>query len=269
MTSARLDTVRQSLLILIPARYGSSRFPGKPLAPLRGAGNKAKTLVRRCLEAGQAALREGDRVAVVTDDQRIADEVVAAGGEAMMTPESCRNGTERCAAALASLGDCCDVVVNLQGDAPLIPPEFIRAVAERVAADSDCLMATPVIVCDGETLERLRADRRAGRVGGTTAVVDSRNRALYFSKEVLPYGGDQTLHHVGLYAYRPETLQDYLNWPVGRLEEAEGLEQLRFLENGRPVHCVQVEAGDGEFWEVNNPEDVPIVERVLTRRGVA
>ncbi len=269
MTGANAGGGAQSALIVVPARYGSSRFPGKPLAPLRGASGEAKSLVRRCLEAGQAALREGDRIAVATDDPRIAEEVQAAGGETVMTPDTCRNGTERCAAALDCIDGRYDVVVNLQGDAPLIPPEFVRAVAERVAGDPDCVMATPVIVAEGEALERLLADRRAGRVGGTTAVVDRENRALYFSKEVLPYGGGLTLHHVGLYAYRPDTLRTYLNWPVGALEAAEGLEQLRFLENGRPVQCVHVEAGDGEFWEVNNPEDVPVVERTLARRGLA
>lgn len=269
MTDKKADGAAQNVLILVPARYGSSRFPGKPLTPLRGATGEAKSLVRRCLEAGQAALRDGDRIAVATDDLRIAEEVRSAGGEAIMTPESCRNGTERCAAALASLDDSCNVVVNLQGDAPLIPPEFVHAVAERVASDPDCPMATPVIAADSEALERLLADRRAGRVGGTTAVVDREDRALYFSKEVLPYGGGQTLHHVGLYAYRPKALRTYLDWPVGPLEAAEGLEQLRFLENGQPVQCVLVEAGEGEFWEVNNPEDVPVVERALARRGLA
>lgn len=255
-------------LIVIPARYDSSRFPGKPLVPLRGATGAAKTLVHRCLEAGRAALGEGDRTVVATDDRRIADEVEARGGKVVMTPGICRNGTERCAAAMDAVGDECELVVNLQGDAPLIPADHVRAVVERILGDPDCAMATPVKPADGETLERLRRDRREGRVGGTTAVVDSRDRALYFSKEVLPFGGGGALHHVGLYAYRPEALRAYRDWSPGPLEEAEGLEQLRFLERGRPVQCVRVRADGREFWEVNNPEDVPLVEAALAARSI-
>lgn len=125
-------------------------------------------------------------------------------------------------------------------------------------------------------LAQFRADRRAGRVGGTTCVRGRGGRALYFSKEVLPFGAPDAaegalsavLHHVGLYAYRPEALQAYRGWEPGALESAEGLEQLRFLERGAVVLAVEVEARGQPFWEVNNPEDVPRVEALLAQSGM-
>jgi 3-deoxy-manno-octulosonate cytidylyltransferase (CMP-KDO synthetase) len=121
----------------------------------------------------------------------------------------------------------------------------------------------------------LIADRRAGRVGGTTAVFAADGSALYFSKEVIPFcahdfkDSDPTpvFHHVGLYAYRTGGLRDYPRWPMGQLEALEALEQLRFLEQGRRVHCVQVAANSRQFWEVNNPEDIPIVEAMISHNA--
>ncbi|MBP9952454.1 MAG: 3-deoxy-manno-octulosonate cytidylyltransferase, partial [Cypionkella sp.] len=128
--------------------------------------------------------------------------------------------------------------------------------------------------CDGGMLAGLLADRRAGRVGGTTAVFGAGHQALYFSKEVIPHivepFADTALtpvfHHVGVYAYRPDALAAYAQWPVGPLEQLEGLEQLRFLENGRRVLCVEVEPRGQQFWELNNPSDVAILEAMLAAR---
>ena len=117
----------------------------------------------------------------------------------------------------------------------------------------------------------LRVDRAAGRVGATTAVIGADGTALYFSKEVLPHSADgaaPVLHHVGVYAYRPDALAAYATWPMGDLERAEGLEQLRFLERGVAVACVVVEARGRPFWEVNHPEDVPRVEAILAEIGM-
>ena len=124
---------------------------------------------------------------------------------------------------------------------------------------------------DGRALNGLLADRRAGRVGGTTAVFGAGGRALYFSKEVLPftsrtYAEDEAtpvFHHVGVYAFRPDALAAYASWPPGPLEELEGLEQLRFLEQGKSVLCVEVAARGRLFWELNNPQDVPRIEAML------
>ena len=137
-------------------------------------------------------------------------------------------------------------------------------------------LATPVLRCDGATLNSLLQDRREGRVGGTTAVFAADHSALYFSKEVIPFqsgayeDADDTpvFHHVGVYAYRPDALAAYPDWPVGPLETLEGLEQLRFLENGRKILCVVVEARGREFWELNNPQDMPKIESMMHKMGL-
>ncbi|MEM6896879.1 MAG: manno-octulosonate cytidylyltransferase, partial [Pseudomonadota bacterium] len=247
-------------LIVIPARYASSRYPGKPLVPLKGATGIARTLLER---SWHAAREVGgiDRVVIATDDRRIADAGEALGAEVVMTSPDAANGTERVAEAHEALGGGYDIVVNLQGDAPLTPAWFIEALVEAMAATPEADIATPVLRCDGRALNGFLEDRRAGRVGGTTAVFGAGNRGLYFSKEVIPftsktYGDAEdtpVFHHVGVYAYRPEALADYPTWPVGPLETLEGLEQLRFLEQGRDVLCVEVDARGRQFWELNNP----------------
>jgi 3-deoxy-manno-octulosonate cytidylyltransferase (CMP-KDO synthetase) len=256
--------------VLIPARYASTRYPGKPLVALRGPDGVAKSLLRRTWEAGMAVPGVAG-VHVLTDDDRIADHARAFGAQVVMTPDSCANGTDRCAAAVAQGDVAADLFVNLQGDAPLTPPGFVTALIAAMARGAT-QVATPVIRCDAATLAMFRADRAAGRVGGTTAVFAQDGRALYFSKEVIPFaapGADPVpvFHHVGLYAYRPAALAAYPALPPGPLERLEGLEQLRFLENGIDIACVEVAPGDRMFWEINNPVDVARVEAALAARG--
>lgn len=257
-----------SVLIAIPARYGSTRYPGKPLVTLTGPDG-AKTLIQRSWEAARA-VSGVDRIVIATDDLRIRDHAVAFGAEVVMTSSDAQNGTERCAEVAALLPGF-DVVVNLQGDAPLTPAWFVEDLVAGLLADPRADIATPVLRCDGKMLTGLLADRRAGRVGGTTAVFTTAMRALYFSKEVIPftakdYGDHEpspVFHHVGVYAYRPQALAAYPTWPTGPLERLEGLEQLRFLENGRQVLCVQVDAKNRQFWELNNPSDVAVIEAMM------
>ncbi|MCV2882049.1 3-deoxy-manno-octulosonate cytidylyltransferase [Actibacterium sp. XHP0104] len=264
-----------SFLIVIPARYASTRYPGKPLVGLKGAGGVEKSLIRRSWEAA-VAVPGSPRVVVATDDDRIREAAEGFGAEVVMTSESCANGTERCAEAFDTLGGGYDVVVNLQGDAPLTPAWFVDELVAGLRADPVAEVATPVLRCDGETLNALLADRRAGRVGGTTAVFGNDRKALYFSKEVIPYTGKTyaddaetpVFHHVGCYAYRPSALAAYPRWDAGPLETLEGLEQLRFLERERPVLCVEVEGRGRQFWELNNPSDVPRIESMLAQMGV-
>lgn len=264
-----------SVLIVIPARYASSRYPGKPLAELTGASGIKRSLIERSWHAA-CAVQGVDRVVVATDDGRIKAAAEAFGAEVVMTSEACMNGTERCAEAHEVLGGGYEIVVNLQGDAPLTPHWFVEGLVEGLRAAPKAEIATPVLRCDGAALNGLLADRKAGRVGGTTAVFDVDHHAMYFSKEVVPftaevYGdGDATpvFHHVGVYAYRPEALAAYPSWPTGPLETLEGLEQLRFMENGRNVLCVEVEARGRAFWELNNPEDVPKIEAMMKQMGL-
>jgi 3-deoxy-manno-octulosonate cytidylyltransferase (CMP-KDO synthetase) len=257
-------------LIAIPARYASTRYPGKPLVPLRGPDGE-KTLIRRSWEAAMA-VQGIDRVVVATDDDRIADHATAFGAEVVMTSSTARNGTERCA-EVADLLPGHDVIVNLQGDAPLTPAWFVQDLVKGLAQTPDADIATPVLRCDGRAVAGFLADRRAGRVGGTTAVFGAGGRALYFSKEVIPYTGQDyapdeptpVFHHVGVYAYRPKALAAYPTWPIGPLEGLEGLEQLRFLENNHTVLCVEVAAQGRAFWELNNPSDVAVIESMLAQ----
>ncbi|MFV0243818.1 MAG: 3-deoxy-manno-octulosonate cytidylyltransferase [Qingshengfaniella sp.] len=264
-----------SVLLVIPARYQSTRYPGKPLAELRGAGGVAKSLIRRSWEAAVAA-KGIDRVVVATDDDRIREHAEGFGAEVCMTSPDCANGTERCADALNRLGETPEIVVNLQGDAPLTPAWFVEDLVAGLRANPKAEVATPVLRCDGRALASFLEDRRHGRVGGTTAVFGQTGLALYFSKEVIPYTGTTfddaaptpVFHHVGVYAYRPTALTAYGQLKPGPLEALEGLEQLRFLEHGHPVLCVEVDGRGRAFWELNNPEDVPRIEAMLAELGL-
>ena len=265
-----------SVVIVIPARFASTRYPGKPLAMLRGATGKSASLIERSWRAAQGVAGI-ERVVVATDDDRIREAAEGFGAEVVMTSPACRNGTERCAEAIANMGISPEIVVNLQGDAPLTPAWFIEDLVAGLRADRDADLATPVLQTSGRMRADLLADRAAGRVGGTTAVFGAARQGLYFSKEVIPFAGRDfgpdeitpVFHHVGVYAYRPAVLAAYPTWPEGTLEKLEGLEQLRFLENGRRILCVEVEARGRQFWELNNPEDIPRIESMLAEMGEA
>ena len=264
-----------SVLIAIPARYASSRYPGKPLVPLTGATGSSMTLIERSWRAAKS-VSGVDRVVVATDDDRIKKVAEGFGAEVVMTSESCGNGTERCAEAHEVLGGGYEIVVNLQGDAPLTPHWFVEDLIAGLRDAPQAGVATPVLRCDGAALNSLLNDRKHGRVGGTTAVFASDHSAMYFSKEVVPFTAETyaddadtpVFHHVGVYAYRPDALAAYPGWPVGPLEQLEGLEQLRFMENGRKVLCVEVKAKGRQFWELNNPQDVPKIEEMMAAMGL-
>lgn len=262
-------------VIIIPARYPSVRFPGKPLAKLKGATGIEKSLLARSVSAAKRV--EGiSAVYVATDDERIAQEADRENCAFIMTSPDCRNGTERVGEAAEKLGLEDNLIINLQGDAPLTPAWFVSALVETMKAASSVRMATPVLRCDAEALSNFKADRKKGLVGGTTAVMRPNGDALYFSKEVLPYADRLTgapdeppvWHHVGVYCYRRKALDEYRALPPGHLEQIEGLEQLRFLENNMPVRCVEVPAKGAVFWEVNVPDDIARVNALLERAGL-
>lgn len=263
-----------NVVILIPARYQSSRYPGKPLVELRGAAGVAKPLIQRSVEAARRVAGVSG-VFVTTDDERIADACVGLAVGVIMTSPECRNGTERCAEALASLHQP-DLVINFQGDALLTPPGFVEALIARMNDDSDALVATPAMRLRSEEVRALQAEEAAGRVGGTSVVTDRVGRALYFSKRLIPHlpagalAGEMSpiRLHVGIYAYRPEALQRYVTTPVSELEALEGLEQLRFLAAGVPVAVVDVETPPFALRELNNPEDVVPIEQALAEAGL-
>jgi 3-deoxy-manno-octulosonate cytidylyltransferase (CMP-KDO synthetase) len=264
-----------SFAIIIPARYASTRYPGKPLVPLQGFRGEAKTLIRRSWEC--ASQVEGCAgIWIATDDHRIADEVHCFGGQVVMTDEACANGTERCADAISRLGEVAEVIVNLQGDAPLSPSHVVHDLVRKLDADSNLTITTPAVRCSRSVYAHLAEDAAQGRVGGTTVVCNSTDRALYFSKRLLPYLPQAEAEadfppvnlHLGLYAYRPDALRIYSAAPTSALERLEGLEQLRFLDLGLAVGVVHLDPLDWDAIELNNPSDVAVIEKILVERGI-
>jgi len=265
----------RDVAIIIPARYKSSRYPAKPLALLRGASGIAKPLIQRSWECA-AAVVAPEAIWVATDDDRIADAVRAFGGQVVMTDEGCANGTERCADAIARMSIEPDVVVNLQGDAPLTPGHVVTSLVDALLGMTGVAMTTPAIRCSKSVYQHLVEDQAQGRVGGTTVVFGSDHRALYFSKRVIPHLPPAAVEqdfppvhlHLGVYAYRPDALRRYAASPSSQIEELEGLEQLRFLDSGIPVGVVPFDPIAWDAIELNNPSDVAPIEATLRARGI-
>lgn len=254
-----------AVLVVIPARWGSTRFPGKPLAPLRGIPMLQR--VWALARAGAPAAR----VVIATDDQRIAAFAASLGAEAAMTDPAIRNGTERAAAVLNALSATPDLVLNLQGDAVLTPPWVLAALLDA-ARDPSVRMVTPAARMSPDALARLAAAKAAGEVGGTTVVTARNGDALYFSKSLIPFrraGAEDVpvLRHIGLYGYRPDVLRSLVTLPMGPLERAESLEQLRALEHGIPVRVVEVDYRGRTHWGVDTEDDLRRCEALIAAEG--
>ena len=246
-------------IAIIPARYASTRFPGKPLAMLGG-----KLVIRRVYEQAARVL---DDVAVATDDERIAETVAAFGGRAVMTSPDHRSGTDRCREAFERLGGGFDGVVNVQGDEPFIRPEQIVALC-RCFDDPATEIATlvkPFAETDGlAALENPNSPKVALGAG---------SRALYFSRSVIPYlrgvPKEEWLRrhtfykHIGMYAFRAETLRRIASLPQSPLEVAESREQLRWLEHGCRIGAAIT---DAETVGIDTPEDLVRAEEFLKKR---
>jgi 3-deoxy-manno-octulosonate cytidylyltransferase (CMP-KDO synthetase) len=263
-------------VIIIPARLASTRFPAKPLAPLRGPDGVARPALTYTWKAGQAAaakLGNGTECVVATDDAAIASFAEDAGMRVVMTPTECRNGTERCAAALDVMDDEFDLVINLQGDAPLTPANFIVAISDRLASEPQLSMTTAAVPATAAVFQHLQSDAAAGRVGGTTVACNRAGQALYFSKSIIPYVApdskplESILLHLGVYAYRTDALRTYAAMEPAIPELQEGLEQLRFLDAGLAVGVCVLEPPAWEMIELNNPSDVPLIEKELAVRN--
>jgi len=233
------------LAILIPARYGAQRLPGKPLADLCGA----PLIVRVC---ERAALVDGiGDLCVATDDERIASAVSRAGFRALMTPRECRNGTERIAAASEQVR--ADGYLNVQGDEPLVDPGAIAAVADLLRRGAE--MATAA---------RPLGSGEAADPSVVKVVLGEAGRALYFSRSLIPYprspGEVLPLAHLGLYGFDAKTLQRFARLPETNLERAEGLEQLRALWHGIPI---DVAVGEFTSAAVDTQDDLERVRRLF------
>ncbi|MEM8738735.1 MAG: 3-deoxy-manno-octulosonate cytidylyltransferase [Planctomycetota bacterium] len=225
-------------LAVIPARYGSTRFPGKPLVAETG-----KPLIQHVVEQVERCATI-DRVVVATDDERILDAVRGFGAQAVMTRGDHLNGTSRIAEAVDRLGSDQELIVNVQGDEPEVPPETIDALVRGLAADAEAEMAT--------LASRFDAEEDPSNPNVVKLVLDRQGRAMYFSRSVIPYDRDAEMlgtrprvtmyKHPGLYAYRRGFLALYPTLPPTPLEEAEKLEQLRVLEHGHRIAVIHAEA---------------------------
>lgn len=243
------------VLCVIPSRLGAVRFPGKPLALIAG-----KPLVQWVWQAANEA-RRVDRVVVATDSTAIAAAVRGFGGEAWMTPASCPSGTDRVARVARQVP--ARIVVNVQGDEPLMAPETIDRTVEALIRDRDADMSTAVRPADDEK------EWRDPNV--VKAVLDGRGRALYFSRAPIPWPREtgsasaaRRWVHMGLYAYRRPFLLRFSAWPPSPLEKTESLEQLRVMERGGRIAVVAV---SHRSQAVDHPRDVKRVERILAQQA--
>ena len=252
-----------SFSVVIPARFGSTRLPGKPLLDIGG-----KTMVQRVWE--QACLSSAEQVVIATDDQRIVDAATAFGAEVCMTSTGHPSGTDRLQQVATEMGwPDHHIVVNVQGDEPLIPPAVIDQVANNLAAHTDAGMAT--------LSEAIKDLAELMNPNAVKVVTDARGMALYFSRAPIPWPRDafindqQTLpdsgqwyRHIGIYAYRTAFLHHYVTWPPAPLEQLESLEQLRALYNGTLIHVA--EALQAVPGGVDTQDDLQAV-RMLVGQG--
>jgi 3-deoxy-manno-octulosonate cytidylyltransferase (CMP-KDO synthetase) len=241
-----------NILAVIPARYASTRLPGKPLISIAG-----KPMIERVWERARQASRVS-RVIVATDDERIVKAVKSFGGEAVLTRADHRSGTERVAEVAVAHPDA-EILVNVQGDMPLIDPAAIDAGIEAVGGEEDVKLGT-LAVPIGNPAEIMDPNV-------VKTVLDFDGNALYFSRAPIPWVRDRQgpvhakhLKHVGLYVFRREALLEFATFPQGDLERIEQLEQLRWLENGYRIRVVETEY---KTVEVDTPEDVRRAEQLL------
>jgi len=258
------------IVIVIPARYASTRFPGKPLVKIGG-----KSMLARVVDVAQKAARDIPDVSILvaTEDQRIADHAKEIGAQCALTSEECRTGSDRALEAIKSLDDKPDFVLNLQGDAPFTPISVVRTMLEAMTPDIEVI--TPACQLNWEDLDRLRDIKKMVPFSGTTVVTDNNGRALWFSKNIIPaIRKEETLRqkntlspicqHMGLYGFRADILEKFCNLPQSPYELLEGLEQLRMLENGIQIKTIMVDIDKGLIQTgIDTPEDAKRAEELL------
>jgi 3-deoxy-manno-octulosonate cytidylyltransferase (CMP-KDO synthetase) len=238
------------ILVVIPARYHSTRFPGKPLVHLCG-----KPMIQHVYEQSCAA-RHVHEVWVATDDHRIYEAVRAFGGKVLLTSPDHKSGTERMAEAAQKIS--ASILINVQGDEPLIRPEAIDLLAEAMIRTPSCKVAT--------LKRRISQEQDIYNPNCVKVVTDSRGSALYFSRSPIPFCRDgyslafSYYQHIGIYAYRKNFLLKISSLPPSPLEQSEVLEQLRILENGYSMKVLET---DYESYGIDTPEDIPRVESIL------
>ncbi len=262
--------------IIIPARYASTRLPGKPLAMICGQ-TMLQRVVDLCLAAAEGI--ENISVLVATDDERIREHCKALKVTSVMTAPEAPSGTDRVAEAVRHMQNKPDFIVNMQGDEPLTPPDFLRVLIESFAK-SPCDVVTPVTQLTWEGLDNLRENKLSTPFSGTTAVFDeSSGNAFWFSKNIIPAIRKEddlrkkshkspVFRHIGIYGYSLAMLEKYVTLPESKFEILEGLEQLRLLENHYTIRCVPVDfKGRASMSGVDSPEDVVRAEALIKKHG--
>lgn len=263
-------------LIVIPARFNSTRFPGKPLAKISG-----QTMLGRVVNIARAAIGEKQDIELVvaTDDASIATHCDEIQVPWVMTPQTCETGTDRALAAVEALKATPRFVLNLQGDAPLTPPEYITALLDKISENPNASMLTPVTQLSWEALDRLKHNKKTTPFSGTCAILNPEGHAIWFSKNIVPaIRKEEALRkttklspifrHIGLYAYTYDLLKQYVSWPPSFYETLEGLEQLRVLEHGHTIHCVKMPAQTRPSLSgVDSPEDIARAEALIAEYG--
>ncbi len=238
-----------NILGIIPARYGSTRFEGKPLALING-----KMMIQRVYEQAKKADKLSE-VVVATDDERIYNAVVGFGGKAVMTSTRHKSGTDRCCEVVDKIGNGFDAVINIQGDEPYINPQEINQIAELISDKDTQLASLCKPVYDEEELMSPNAVK---------VVFDKNGKALYFSRSAIPYLRNQIertfYKHIGIYAYKCDVLKKVAALPQSGLELAESLEQLRWLENG---YTVRMGVTEFESFSVDVPDDIVKIEKIF------
>lgn len=266
-------TAMSAIAIIIPARYASTRFPGKPLALIGG-----QSMLSRVYDVARQATSGMDDVEILiaTEDQRIVDHAAGFGARAVLTSDACKTGSDRVLDAMKHLSRRPDFVINLQGDAPFTPPAILRGVVDTWLADRDLPVVTPVIRLRWAELDTLRDNKRVTPFSGTTCVTDPSGRAMWFSKNIIPAIRKENRadefspvqQHIGLYGYRTDILERYATLPEGHYEALEGLEQLRLLENGIIIQTVLVDVDLGMAQAgIDSPEDLARAEDMIQRHG--
>ena len=266
-----------SIALIIPARYGSTRFPGKPLAEIGG-----RSMLSRVVAVARKAAKghDGIRIAVATEDERIQrhceDDV---GVTCIMTSDNCRTGSDRIKEAAEALSPAPDFVINIQGDVPFTPPLVVKAMISAYKTSPDAQVISPCHQLTWDELDNLRERKKHTPFSGTTVTFDKSKKALWFSKNIIPSIRKEdemrktdthspVWRHIGIYGYRTDILQKFVKMPSGYYESLEGLEQLRFLENDISIQMVPVEVDAGIIHSgIDSPEDLAHAKDILAQQA--
>ena len=264
------------ILVVIPARYGSHRLPGKPLKKIAGI-----PMLGRVIAQARQALVDipNARLLVATDDPRIVSYADLIQVPVCLTSVACTSGSDRVHQAIQNLSKPPEIIVNLQGDLMIMPDHYLRALIMAMQADLNCVVGTPVVQLSWEALGQLELSKKKTPFSGTTVILNKNKEAIWFSKQLIPAIRNRDLlekttpmspvfKHVGLYAYRYSALEKFVTLPPGQYEQLESLEQLRFLENQIPIQCVPVPAVT-DCLGVDSIEDLKRVEAVILSQGDA